>query len=61
MFFIGLILGAVLGFAGGMILTAGGWRNALGKLGAYAVSASRPPAVPIPMPMARTEEPRNQI
>ena len=40
MAFITLIIGAILGFIGGMIVSAGNWRNALARLGA---GPSRPP------------------
>jgi hypothetical protein len=41
------MIGLLGGFIAGMIVAAGGWREALGKLGAYASNAARtPPATP---------------
>jgi len=64
MAFITLILGLIIGFIAGMIVAAGNWRNALNKLGLYAVNAAKPPADPsparsaTPMPMAtRADDP----
>jgi hypothetical protein len=50
-----LILGLIIGFSAGMVVAAGGWRNALARLGAYATSAAKassspPPAVGQPIP-----------
>ena len=55
MAFITFILGAILGFIGGMIVSAGNWRNALDKLGASATKASQTPAAP-PAPVAEISE-----
>lgn len=38
------IFGIVIGFVVGMIVAAGSWRKALGRLGAYATSAANEPA-----------------
>ncbi len=43
MAFITLIIGAILGFIGGMIVSAGNWRNALARLGAWAIKTSQAP------------------
>jgi len=55
-----LIFGAIIGFIAGMIVAAGNWRNALNKLGMYAVNAARVPAAaipaPAPMPMSTRAE-----
>jgi len=55
MAFVTLILGLIIGFGAGMIVAAGNWRNALTKLGVYALNAARPPAAtqaePTPTPM----------
>ena len=43
-----LILGFLAGLIVGMVMAAGSWRKALGKLGSYATSvANAPPAKPI--------------
>jgi len=48
-----LIFGLIIGFIAGMIVAAGSWRNALTKLGVYAVNAAKTPAAASPaMPMA---------
>jgi hypothetical protein len=49
-----LILGVIIGFVVGMIVAAGSWRKALGKLGAYATEAANDsaPAVNSPTPTA---------
>ena len=60
MAFITLIIGAVLGFIGGMIVSAGDWRNALAKLGAWAIKASQTPpahAAGIPEQAEKCEAP----
>jgi hypothetical protein len=48
-----LILGLLGGFIAGMIVAAGSWRKALGKLGTYAINAANappaPPAAPAPL------------
>ncbi len=55
-----LIFGVIIGFVAGMIVAAGGWRNALTRLGVYAVNAAKTPdsasPAPIPMPMATRPE-----
>ena len=55
-----LIFGVIIGFIGGMIVAAGSWRNALNKLGMYAVNAARTPDIappaPTPMPVASRAE-----
>jgi hypothetical protein len=56
MAFITLIIGAILGFIGGMIVSAGNWRNALAKLGACATKASQTPAAPAPAPAGELSE-----
>ena len=58
MAFVTLILGLIIGFGAGMIVAAGSWRNALTKLGVYAVNAAKAPiaAGHAPTPMASTVE-----
>jgi hypothetical protein len=53
-----LIFGVIIGFIAGMIVAAGSWRNALTKLGLYAVNAAKAPiaAGHAPTPMASTVE-----
>jgi hypothetical protein len=55
MAFVTLVFGLILGFIAGMIVAAGSWRNALTRLGVYAVNAGRTPvaakAAPTPAPM----------
>ena len=60
-----LIFGLIIGFIAGMIVAAGSWRNALTRVGLYAVNAGRPPVAanaaptPAPLPMTtRTEDPQ---
>ena len=62
-----LIFGLIIGFIAGMIVAAGSWRNALTKLGVYAVNAAKTPVAarsgptpaPAPLPMAtRIEDPQ---
>jgi hypothetical protein len=38
------IIGLLAGIIAGMIMVAGSWRKALGKLGSYAITAANAPA-----------------
>ena len=45
-----LIFGVIGGFIAGMIVAAGSWRNALTKLGVYALNAAKVPVAASPTP-----------
>lgn len=50
MSFLTLILGFLAGLITGMILAAGGWRQALGKVGSYATRLAETPPAPAASP-----------
>jgi hypothetical protein len=52
-----LILGVIIGFVVGMIVAAGSWRKALGKLGAYATDAANNPAPAVNNPAPAVNSP----
>ena len=54
MSFITLILGLILGFIAGMIVAAGGWRNALARFGACAINAAKPASASAPSTVAQS-------
>ena len=46
-----LIFGLIIGFVAGVIFISGGWRQALARFGACAISASKVPAAPAAAPV----------